>query len=148
MSHKKISVAAIVAGFALSACSSASQQPQEIGYGPNPKLPDPEKSLMPTVNIAPAKGWPQGATPTAAAGMKVAAFADKLDHPRWLYVLPDGGVLVAETNSPAKPDDGKGVKAKVQKLVMKRAGAGVETANRITLLRDTDGDGVADQRSV
>jgi glucose/arabinose dehydrogenase len=80
--------------------------------------------------------------------MRVAAFASGLDHPRWLYVLPNGDVLVAETNAPPKPDDGLGLKGWVMGLVMKRAGAAVPSANRITLLRDTDGDGVADFRSV
>jgi glucose/arabinose dehydrogenase len=78
----------------------------------------------------------------------VAAFATDLDHPRWLYVLPNGDVLVAETNAPPKPEDGKGIKGWVMGLVMKRAGAHVPSANRITLLRDTDGDGVAEMRSV
>ncbi|MDB5971019.1 MAG: L-sorbosone dehydrogenase [Hydrocarboniphaga sp.] len=132
----------------LAACGSSATLPDGAGMGPNPTLPEPQRSLIPTLNIAPAKGWPEGSKPTAAAGIQVIAFADKLDHPRWLYTLPDGGVLVAETNAPPKPEDGKGLRGKVQKLMMKHAGAGVPSANRITLLRDTDGDGVADQRSV
>jgi len=80
--------------------------------------------------------------------MGVNAFARDLDHPRWLYVLPNGDVLVAETNAPPKPDDAKGIKGWLSQLVMKRAGAGVPSANRITLLRDADGDGIAEQRSV
>ena len=104
--------------------------------------------MIPTVHIAPAKGWDNGKTPVAGEGMRVAAFADKLDHPRWLYVLPNGDVLVAETNAPPKPEDSKGIRGWVMKKVMSRAGAGTPSANRITLLRDTDGDGVADQRSV
>ncbi len=100
------------------------------------------------MHIAPAVGWPSGATPQAAPGMGVNAFARDLDHPRWLYVLPNGDVLVAETNAPPKPDDAKGIKGWLSQLVMKRAGAGVPSANRITLLRDADGDGIAEQRSV
>jgi glucose/arabinose dehydrogenase len=100
------------------------------------------------VNIAPAIGWPAGAKPTAAAGTQVAAFAENLDHPRWLYVLPNGDVLVAETNAPPKPDDGKGIRGWVMKKVMGRAGAGVPSPNRITLLRDADHDGVAETRTV
>ena len=96
------------------------------------------------MNIAPAQGWPSGATPRAAPGTRVAAFARGLDHPRWLYVLPNGDVLVAETNAPPKPDDAQGIKGWLMGLVMKRAGAGVPSANRITLLRDTDSDGLAD----
>jgi glucose/arabinose dehydrogenase len=114
------------------------------GYGPSPTLPAPSKSLVPTVDIAPAKGWAAGQTPIAANGFKVAAFATGLDHPRWLYVLPNGDVLVAETNAPERPDDRKGLKGAAMKQVQKKAGAGVPSANRISLLRDTNGDGVAD----
>jgi glucose/arabinose dehydrogenase len=100
------------------------------------------------VNIAPAIGWPAGAKPTPAAGTQVAAFAENLDHPRWLYVLPNGDVLVAETNAPPKPDDGNGIRGWVTKKIMGRAGAGVPSPNRITLLRDADHDGVAETRTV
>ena len=133
---------------ALAACNEMAKLPVSAGTGPQPVLPPPQTTLIPTVNIAPAKGWPPGTTPQAAPGTRVAAFASGLDHPRWLYVLPNGDVLVAETNAPPKPDDAKGIKGWVMGLVMKRAGAGVPSANRITLLRDTDGDGVADVRSV
>jgi glucose/arabinose dehydrogenase len=122
--------------------------PVSAGTGPKPVLPAPAPSLIPTVNIAPAIGWPSGLKPVAAPGTQVAAFASGLDHPRWLTVLPNGDVLVAETNAPPKPEDGKGIKGWIMKLVMKRAGAGTPSANRITLLRDADGDGVADQRFV
>lgn len=118
------------------------------GTGPRPVLPAPATTLIPTVHIAPATGWPAGATPVAAPGLRVNAFARGLDHPRWLLVLPDGDVLVAETNAPTRPDDAKGLKGWVAGLVMKRAGAAVPSANRITLLRDADGDGVAELRSV
>ncbi|MDH0866104.1 sorbosone dehydrogenase family protein [Mitsuaria sp. GD03876] len=116
------------------------------GYGPNPALPEPQKGLLPTINVAKAVGWPAGAKPQAATGLAVARFADKLDHPRWVYTLPNGDVLVAETNAPVRPDDGKGPKAWITKQFQKKAGATPKSANRITLLRDTDGDGVADQR--
>src|SRR5262249_53792013 len=111
--------------------------------GPNPTIGPVEHSLIPTVQIAPATGWPAGAQPHGAAGVAVNAFASGLDHPRWLYVLPNGDVLVAETNAPPKPDDRKDLKGKVQKVVQKKAGAGVESPDRIVLLRDADGDGVA-----
>ena len=116
--------------------------------GPNPVLPEPTHSLIPTLNIAPAEGWPEAAQPLGAPGTTVGAFAAQLDHPRWLYVLPNGDVLVAETNAPAKPDDGKGIKGRIMKAVMKRAGAGEPSPNRITLLRDAHGDGVAETRTV
>ena len=116
--------------------------------GPTPVLAQPESSLIPTIDIAPAVGWPAQGKPAAAPGFAVNAFASGLDHPRTVYVLPNGDVLVAETNAPPKPDDDKGLKGKVAKMVMKKAGAGVASANRITLLRDADGDGVAETRSV
>ncbi|MFL1513311.1 PQQ-dependent sugar dehydrogenase [Pseudomonas prosekii] len=132
----------------LAACGETSSLQVSDGTGPSPKLPEPNKTLIPTVNIAPAIGWPAGAKPTAAAGTQVAAFAENLDHPRWLYVLPNGDVLVAETNAPPKPDDSKGIRGWVMEKVMGRAGAGVPSANRITLLRDQDHDGVAETRTV
>ena len=131
----------------LAACGETSSLQVSDGTGPSPKLPEPNKTLIPTVNIAPAIGWPAGAKPTAAAGTQVAAFAEGLDHPRWLYVLPNGDVLVAETNAPPKPDDSKGIRGWVMKKVMGRAGAGVPSPNRITLLRDKDHDGVAETRT-
>ena len=133
--------------FVLTACGEVAKVSVSAGTGPQPILPPPQTSLIPTVNIAPAKGWPLGATPQPAPGLQVRAFASDLDHPRWLYVLPNGDVLVAETNAPPKPEDAQGIKAWVMGLVMKRAGAGTPSANRITLLRDTDGDGIADFRS-
>lgn len=124
---------------------SSAEEP--VGYGYNPALPKPEKALVPTVKVAKAMGWPAGGKPTAAAGLAVNVFADKLDHPRWIYTLPNGDVLVAETNAPPKPDEGGGIKGFFTKKAMKKAGAATKSANRITLLRDTDGDGVADLRT-
>ncbi|WP_311886244.1 MULTISPECIES: sorbosone dehydrogenase family protein [unclassified Pseudomonas] len=132
----------------LAACGETSSLQVSDGTGPSPKLPEPNKTLIPTVNIAPAIGWPAGGKPTAAAGTQVAAFAEGLDHPRWLYVLPNGDVLVAETNAPPKPDDSSGIRGWVMKKVMGKAGAGVPSPNRITLLRDADHDGVAETRTV
>ena len=132
----------------LAGCGEMAQLPVAAGTGPRPTLPAPQPTLIPTVHIAPAVGWPGDATPTAAPGLLVRAFAVGLEHPRWLHVLPNGDVLVAESNAPPKPDDGNGIKGWVMRLVMKAAGAGVPSANRVTLLRDTDGDGVADVRTV
>jgi glucose/arabinose dehydrogenase len=129
-------------------CGEVARLPVSAGTGTNPTLPQPNKTLLPTINIAPAQGWAAGAKPIAAAGMVVNAFAMDLDHPRWIYVLPNGDVLVAESNAPPKPDDGKGIRGWFQKLMMKRAGAVTPSANRITLLRDLDGDGVAETRTV
>jgi glucose/arabinose dehydrogenase len=133
---------------AIVACAEVAQLPISAGTGSQPTLPPPQQRSIPTVNIAPAKGWPAGATPVGAPGTRVVAFASELDHPRWLYVLPNGDVLVAETNAPSRPANAQGVKGWLMGLAMKSAGAGVPSANRITLLRDTDGDGIADQRTV
>lgn len=130
------------------------QQAGGVGVGTNPQLPPPDKDgLVPTVNIAPAEGWPQGVIPQAPSGFKVTALASGLDHPRWVYVLPNGDVLVAESNKPPQPEGVKnvhadGLRGKAMGMVMKRAGAGTPSANRITLLRDSDGDGVAETKSV
>ncbi len=146
--HKTRLATLILLAAGLAACGETSSLQVSDGTGPSPKLPEPNKTLIPTVNIAPAIGWAEGGKPTAAPGTQVAAFAADLDHPRWLYVLPNGDVLVAETNSPAKPDDSKGIRGFVMEKVMSRAGAGVPSANRISLLRDKDGDGVAETRTV
>lgn len=132
----------------LGSCGERARQPAQAGMGPEPVLPAPSTSLFPVVKIAPAKGWAEGVTPNPAANLDVKRFADKLDHPRWLYVLPNGDVLVAETNAPQRPDEQKGVKGWFMGKAMKRAGAATPSANRITLLRDSDGNGVSDKRSV
>lgn len=132
----------------LTGCAQSSQHSILDSYGANPNLPEPKANLFPTVNIAPAQGWPEGMMPTAAAHLKVQAFAADLQHPRWLYVLPNGDILVAETDAPPKPDDTKGIKGKIMKLVMNRAGSSHPSANRITLLRDRNGDGIAEQKTV
>ena len=129
------------------ACGESARLSVEAGMGPDPALPDPNPTLLPTVNIAPAEPWPPGSAPVAADGLTVSAYASDLDHPRWLYVLPNGDVLVAETNAPERPDDGKGIQGWFMRKVMGRAGATVPSANRITLLRDADGDGQAEVKS-
>lgn len=116
--------------------------------GPKPRLVEPKSALIPTVSIATPEVWREGEMPKAPAGMAVQQFAAGLDHPRWMLLLPNGDVLVAETNAPPKPEgSGGGLKSWIQGLVMKRAGARTPSANRITLLRDADGDGVAESRS-
>jgi glucose/arabinose dehydrogenase len=129
------------------ACTQVARVPPEASVGPEPTLPEPAPEIIPVVNIAPAKGWPDGSKPQAAPGLRVERFAEGLDHPRWLHVLPNGDVLVAETAAPPKPPGGS-IKTRVMKLVMKQAGSAVPSANRITLLRDSNGDGVVDTRSV
>jgi len=138
----------LLALLGLGACGEVASLPVAAGIGPDPKLPPPRQSWFPTVNVAPAQGWSEGAMPVAAQGLRVQEFAAGLQHPRWLHVLPNGDVLVAETDAPPKPEDGKGIKGWIMGLLMRRAGSNTPSANRITLLRDTDGDGMADQRSI
>jgi glucose/arabinose dehydrogenase len=147
MHHHHKSWLVAVAATALAACGGEAQLRVEDGIGPDPRLPTPRSSLIPIVDIAPAVGWRDGGRPVAAEGTRVVVFADGLDHPRWLHVLTNGDVLVAETAAPERPEDGKGIKGFFFKKAMKRAGSAVPSANRITLLRDSDGDGVADRRS-
>lgn len=144
-------VCAVVALLALPllvACAETATLPLEAGMGPTPTLPQPVSALVPTVHVAQAVGWPAGAQPQSAPGTRVSAFARGLQHPRWLLVLPNGDVLVAETNAPSRAAEGASLKGWLAGRFMQRAGAAGASADRITLLRDTDGDGVADLRSV
>ena len=133
----------IPATLLLSSCERATVD-EAAGFGPTPVLPQPNPGIIPTVNIAPASGWPVGTTPVAANGLAVNEFAGGLDHPRWLHVLPNGDVLVAESNAPPPSGPPPTLKDAVMGAVMKRAGAAVPSADRISLLRDADGDGVAE----
>ncbi|WP_375397933.1 PQQ-dependent sugar dehydrogenase [uncultured Sphingomonas sp.] len=114
--------------------------------GRRPEITPPRAQLWPTMGTAQAVGWGDGATPRAAAGLKVKAFATGLEHPRWLHRLPNGDVLVAESNSP--PRATRGIADIVMGWLLGRVGAGGASPNRIVLLRDADGDGVAESRSV
>lgn len=145
--HRNRLLASCVVVLALAGCGESPVLPVEAGMGPDPVLPEPDPSLIPIVNIAPAVGWPEGETPVAARGLTVNAFARGLEHPRWLYVLPNGDVLVAETNAPPRPDHGGGIRGWAMGKVMKNAGAATPSANRITLLRDADGDGRAETKT-
>jgi glucose/arabinose dehydrogenase len=147
MTRRPVSIALILL---LIGCGDRSRLPLEAGIGPNPTLPKPSRSLFPTIKVADAQGWPSGGAPVAAPGTHVNAFARGLDHPRWLLVLANGDVLVAESAAPPKPEQYKdgGIRAWFQKLFMKKAGSAVPSPNRITLLRDADGDGSAEQRSI
>jgi len=129
-------------------CVDMARLPEARTVGSAPQLPPPQRSVLPTVHIAPAEGWPAGAQPMAVAGFRVTPFATGLDHPRWLHLLPNGDVLVAESDKPAGKGPAPGLRERAMKIVMRRAGAGLPSADRITLLRDADGDGVAETRSV
>jgi glucose/arabinose dehydrogenase len=140
----------VVAASALLAagCGERAELPEQASQGPNPEIPGPRETFIPTVNVADATGWPKNAQPMPAEGLAVRAFATGLDHPRWMLVLPNGDVLVAETNAPDQPADSSGIIGWITDLVQEWAGAGVPSANRITLLRDADEDGVAETRHV
>jgi glucose/arabinose dehydrogenase len=153
MSTRALALALLgAAGMSACALQAVSQQVDAQGYapgfGPNPALPAPEHSLIPTLNVAPAEAWPNGTHPTPAAGLAATAYASGLDHPRWLYVLPNGDVLVAESNKPGNAPKEKGIRATVQGIEQKRAGAGVESPNTIILLRGVKADGTAETKTV
>jgi glucose/arabinose dehydrogenase len=140
--------ALLILATSLVGCGATARLAVADGMGPKPVLPEPATSLFPTVNVVTAKGWSGDEKPVPAQGLTVGAFARGLNHPRWLYVLPNGDVLVAETNAPPQSSGYKGIKGWFFKRYQKKAGGAVPSANRITLLRDGDGDGVAETRSV
>jgi len=148
MARSRSMILLLAGSVALAACGGRARLEVAQGTGPHPVLPAPEKALIPTIQVSPAIGWPAGAKPVAAAGLEVSAFAVGLDHPRRMTVLPNGDVLVAETNGPIRPKDGRGIKGFFFKLFQKKAGSGVPSANRITMLRDADGDGMAETRTI
>jgi glucose/arabinose dehydrogenase len=141
--RRQFALLASFGSLALVACGETATLPIAAGFGPTPQLPAPNSTLIPTIKVAKALGWPDGTTPTAAPGLRVNAFATGLDHPRFLYVLPNGDVLVAETNAPPKPDDNPGIKGWFFRRLQAKGGGGVPSANRISLLRDADGSGTA-----
>ncbi|WP_334162910.1 PQQ-dependent sugar dehydrogenase [Phenylobacterium sp.] len=142
---RSLPLAALAAAASLTACSSGSSDPF-VGFGPNPPLPAPQKSLIPVVGTPKAVGWPAGAAPKAPPGFVVTRYGEGIDHPRWLHVLPNGDVLVAQSSS--EPHPAKGIRDWIQQELMKRVGSVQKSPNRITLLRDADGDGVAEVKTV
>ena len=132
----------------LSACGRSAKLSVTDGMGPKPLLPPPQESIIPTVHIATAVGWPSGVKPQVAEGLTIDLYADNLQHPRWLYALPNGDVLVAESNAPANPNKESGFRSWITSKFMAKAGAGDASANRIILLRDLNKDGVVDEQKV
>src|SRR3954467_7696966 len=129
-------------------CATSAKLPLSAVTGPTPTIGAPAHSRMPTVNVAKAVGWSGKNHPAAAKGTIVGAFARELDHPRWLYALPNGDVLVAESNAPAgRSDNNTGLKGWAMVLAQSWAGAGVPSPNKIVLLRDSDGDGFAETKT-
>jgi glucose/arabinose dehydrogenase len=136
---------ALLAVTALCACSGKGGDPMKQ-YGPNPLLPEPRQYLVPPMSVPEAVGWKPGETPTVPAGLRIQAMATGLMHPRIVYPLPNGDVLVVESNGPGteafRPKD------YITGKVKNRAGAGAPGGNRITLLRDANGDGVPELKTV
>lgn len=132
----------------LAGCGEKATLPASAGFGPKPVLPAPHQTLIPTIQFARAIGWPAGAAPTCATGLAVRVYATGLDHPRWLHVLPNGDVLVAESNEPSASEESRGLGGLIEQHVMKFVGAGTPSADRITLLRGIDGNGLAQTRTV
>jgi glucose/arabinose dehydrogenase len=140
---KKLILAAALVS--LAACAQ-SAPPPEVAYGSDPQLAEPAGGGLPTINVPRAVGWPDGAAPTAPEGFVVTRYAEDLAHPRWIYTLPNGDVLVAESSS--TPSRGGGIEGWIANMMMRRGGAPDVSANRITLLRDSDKDGDVDERHV
>jgi glucose/arabinose dehydrogenase len=136
----------LVAAIGLAGCAGASRLPESATIGAAPTLVEPDTSLVPEINVVEAVGWPEGGMPVPAPGLQVAAFA-RLDHPRWLHVLPNGDVLVAETNAPERPKANDGLRGRLFKHFQSKAGGGVPSPDRISLLRDADGDGRAEVKT-
>jgi glucose/arabinose dehydrogenase len=138
-------MAVVVAG-----CVAPGSPDPFVGFGPNPRLPAPQSSLIPQVGVPDVVGWPAGAAPKAPPGFTVTRYAEGLEHPRWLLALPNGDVLVAEAAAPPSQGDetNTGIRAWFQKKLMKKVKSAVPSPNKIILLRDSDDDGVAEKRSV
>jgi glucose/arabinose dehydrogenase len=143
-----VAIAIALGALTPSGCGVPARVPVSAETGVSPLIPKPKQSVIPVINVVTAKGWRDLPGPVAGDGLSVRPFARDLDHPRWLYVLPNGDVLVSETNAPRRPDDGKGIKGFFFRLFQRKGGGAVPSPNRIVLLRDTDGDGVADTRSL
>ncbi|WP_068879423.1 sorbosone dehydrogenase family protein [Phenylobacterium sp. CCH12-B4] len=146
--HRLVRALPLLAFLAAAGCSSGSSDPF-VGFGPNPPLKAPNKSLIPTIGVPDVVGWSAGATPKAPPGFTVTRFAEGLDHPRWLLVLPNGDVLAAlSATEPSKEGkSNQGIKGFFQKMLMKKVGSAKPSANRIVLMRDADGDGVAETKT-
>ncbi|WP_260926105.1 PQQ-dependent sugar dehydrogenase [Novosphingobium sp. 9] len=126
--------------------SNSSDLPSTATTGPDPKLVDPAPQWFPSVSLPKTVGWGADGKPDAGKGLSVSRFAEGLDHPRTMLTLPNGDVLVTETNAPAVSREGGGITGAVARWMMKRVGAGEASPDTIVLLRDANGDGKAEQR--
>ena len=145
MSKLAVHTGSALALLLLAACSPKIASPN-TQYGANPALPKPHQYLIPPMRVPPGVGWKNGAAPVVPAGLKIQTFASGFEHPRMVYTLPNGDVLVVETNGPPapiyRPKDY--IEGKVKAL----AGSSAPAGNRIILLRDSKGTGVPDVRTV
>jgi len=142
----KFLIVPILISIALSGCGESAKNDITQSMGPNPALPDPVETMLPTVHVAKAIGWQNDSKPIAVQGTSVNAFATGLEHPRWLYELPNGDVLVAETNFEKEELNGS-IKGWFTKYFLNKGGAIGKSPDRITLLRDADGDGTVETRA-
>ena len=133
------------AALTLAACGNP-HPPPKSNFGPHPVLPAPVPQTFPTISVNSVQSWGPNEAPAAPAGFTVTRFAANLQHPRWIYVLPNGDVLVAEAAPPPTPFDSPS--NIVEHWLDAKVGATPHSANQITLLRDTNGDGIPDQRTV
>ena len=131
----------------LAGCTETAKIPASSGFGPKPDLSHMNRKIIATINVAKAVGWPENTMPKVANGNYVVAFANHLEHPRWLYELPNGDILVAETNHIEKSESFS-IKSWIAGKLMAKGGAAVPSPNKIILLRDTNGDGIADEQHV
>lgn len=146
--HYPRAVASLIVGVplvVLASCASTHESIKEPGYGPAPALASPD-ATKPVFNFSTVSGWPAGAKPVAPPGFTVTRFADRLDHPRWVLCLENGDVLVAESSG--KPKQPRNEEEFQKAELMKQAGQPRPSADRVTLLRDTNGDGEAEERHV
>ena len=149
---KKILIALLVLIVIIGIAVWWATRPQEAQYsfedttGTDPVLAEPEEQTIPTVGIAEPIGWEEGQLPVAAEGLEVNAFATDLEHPRVIYSMPGGDILVTLTNAPNRPVAGGWLTNLVAGWLFSSAGAAVESPNQLVLLRDADGDGVAEER--
>jgi glucose/arabinose dehydrogenase len=140
---------ALLAAFSVGLLLIFGREPPSVKsdlVGPGAQLPSPVRSLVPTLNFSQAQPWPAGKQPIAPAGFHVTAYASGLDHPRWLYVLPNGDVLAAEASTVPRRD--RSIAQAVQIWLQRNAGSIKDSANRITLLRNMSKAGIAEQRFV
>ncbi|HZZ90818.1 MAG TPA: sorbosone dehydrogenase family protein [Caulobacteraceae bacterium] len=149
MIRKSLFCASALAALCLAACASPGSPDPMVGFGPDPPLPPPQTSLLPGIGVPDVVMWPAGAAPRPPPGFVVTRYGEGLEHPRWLFVLPNGDVLVAESAAPPSVGDktNPGIRGWFQKMLMKKVHSIVPSPNKIILLRDADGDGVAETRT-